>query len=458
MDSPPDEPDPNSVSILVVDDEQLALKHLARILRKKGHEVTPCAEAERALALLEDRSFDIVLTDLVLGAHDGLEILARAKEQSPATEVIIITGYASVPSAIEATKLGAFHYLQKPIRPAEVLHVVQQAVTKLSLVGRIRELEGRTASGFPSIVGCSASMVAIKKLIRQIEESDSNVLISGESGTGKELIARAIHATSPRRTQRFLAFNCASFTEELLANELFGHEKDAFTGATSARAGLLESAHRGSVFFDEVGDMSPAMQAKLLRVVQERELIRVGGTQPVPVDIRIIAATNKDLKKLCAGGLFRQDLYFRLNVIPVRLPALSERREDIPLLASHFLDKYRELTVKRITGFSDEVMGLLTSHGYPGNVRELENIIEHACSMARGSQIALEDLPPDLRDYDSFTFNQPARELKTLEQLEEEYIRWVLEKVGNNKTQAAKILGIDRVSLYRKLKRMQFEE
>lgn len=445
-------------AIMVVDDEDIALKSLLRILEKDGYNATAAADGEQAIALLHRHSFDLILTDLAMAPVDGLAVLTEAKKVNPETEVIIITGYASVETAIDATKKGAFHYLQKPIRPDDVRHVIRQALEKKGLRSRIRDLEQRVKSDFPTIVGHSREIRDLKKLIQRIANTDSNVVVTGGSGTGKELVARAIHESSRRKKGRFLAFNCASFADELLANELFGHEKDAFTGATSTHAGLLESATGGTVFFDEVGDMPAAMQAKLLRVLQEKELIRVGGTTPISVDIRIIASTNKDLKKLSGHGHFRQDLFFRLGVISIHLPTLAERSTDIPLLARHFLIKYGNQANRRITGFSEEAIGLLTTYGYPGNVRELENIVERSVSFARGNQIEMEDLPPDLKDFDSFTFHSSTEKLKTLEEVEWEYIQWVLEKAGNNKSEAARILGIDRVSLYRKLKKFEFEE
>jgi DNA-binding NtrC family response regulator len=445
-------------SILVADDEAIALKTLLRILEKEGYGTTAAANGEQALNKISRHSFDVILTDLAMEPVDGLTVLTEAKAINPETEVIIITGYASVETAIEATKRGAFHYLQKPIRPDDVRHVVRQALEKKGLRSRIRDLEQQVTADFPTIIGHSPKIKDLKKLIQRIANTDANVVVTGESGTGKELVARAIHESSRRKEGRFLAFNCASFADELLANELFGHEKDAFTGATSTRAGLLESATGGTVFFDEVGDMPAAMQAKLLRVLQEKELIRVGGTTPVSVDIRIIASTNKDLKKLSDHGLFRQDLFFRLGVISIRLPNLSERSKDIPLLAGHFLMKYGGQSNRKMTGFSDEAIGLLTTYGYPGNVRELENIVERAVSFARGDQIEMGDLPPDLKDFNSFTFHSSKEKLKTLEEVEWEYIQWVLEKTGNNKSEAARILDIDRVSLYRKLKKFAFED
>jgi DNA-binding NtrC family response regulator len=444
--------------ILIVDDEEVALNALGRIMRKEGYHVVTQSSGDKAGECIHHQKFDVILTDLLLGETDGLEIMAKAKTQDPETEVIIITGHGSVDSAIEATKKGAFHYLQKPIRPDEVRHIVRQAVQKRALIRRVRELENEIGGDIPAIIGNSPKITALKKLIRQIEHSDANVLITGESGTGKELVAKAIHQTSRRNQKRFLAFNCASFTEELIANELFGHDKDAYTGATQAHAGLLESADGGTVFFDEVGDMSAAMQAKILRVVQEKELLRVGATQPVPVDIRIISATNKELKNLCSAGIFRQDLYFRLNVIPIHLPSLAERREDIPLLATHFLKLSARRTGKSLSGFSDSALGLLLDYAYPGNIRELENIIERATALAKGERIETDDLPSDLKEFNAFTFHRKTGKMKTLEEVEQEYIQWVLEQSNHNKSEASKILGIDRVSLYRKLKRSTFKE
>jgi DNA-binding NtrC family response regulator len=446
----------NSITVMIVDDEDIALKALARILRAEGYDVEAVSTGEKAIKQINSRRFDLILTDLFIDEISGMDVLAAAKNRDPETAVILLTGHGSIDSAIEATKKGAFHYLQKPIRPDEVRHIVKRAVENLKLVTRIKELETNTSDEIESIIGNSPKIVEIKKLIRRIQDSESNVLITGESGTGKELVARAIHEFSPKRQGKFLAFNCASFTEDLLANELFGHEKDAFTGATKSRPGLFESANGGTVFLDEVGDMPMTMQVKLLRVIQEREVIRVGGTNPIPIDLRLIAATNQNLKKQYLKGYFRQDLFFRLNVIYIRMPALSERSEDIPLLASHFLRTYSKKIAKKITGFTDEVIGLLSSYEYPGNIRELENIIEHAVSMTSGETITTENLPKDLMDYDLFLFHNQTNGFKTLEELEKEYIRWILDRVENKKTEASKILGIDRASLYRKLKRFEF--
>jgi DNA-binding NtrC family response regulator len=447
-----------NLAILVVDDDPIALKTINRILTKEGFRTRMARDGSSALDQVKSGWPDIVLTDLVLDTVSGLDILQAVKKDFPETEVVILTGHASVNSTIEAMKAGAFHYLEKPVKPDLLRHTIRQAAEKFILAARVRSLEIGSEDPSQSIIGTASAIAEVKRLIRFIKDSDSNVLITGETGTGKELAARAIHDSSARRHRKFLAVNCASFTEELLSNELFGHEKEAYTGAAGYRAGLLESADGGTVFFDEVGDMPITMQAKLLRVIQEREFIRVGGTESIPIDIRIIAATNRDLKKLCEAGCFRRDLFFRLNVIGIHMPNLCEHGEDIPMLVSHFLRKFSSRAGRRIEEISKEAMQLLINYGYPGNVRELENIVEHASSMARGRTIEVEDLPPDLTHYDSSTFHRQENEMESLEEAEKRYIRWVLEKVGNKKGRAARILGIDRSSLYRKMKRYELKE
>jgi DNA-binding NtrC family response regulator len=449
---------PESCRILIVDDEETALKRMKSLMERRGYEAHTASTGRQAMDLLDTLNFDLVLTDLILDSIDGLTVLAHAKKVSQDTEVIVITGYASVDSAIQATRRGAFHYLQKPIRPDELYHVVEQALEKRCLRNRVRELEQGDESDLSNIIGNSPKTREIKAIINRMKQSETNVLITGESGTGKELIARAIHRQSRRRNKKFLAFNCASFTEELLANELFGHVKDAYTGASKTTPGLLESADGGTVFFDEVGDMSPSMQAKILRVVQEKELFRVGSSTPVPVDIRILSATNKDLKKMVEAGIFRQDLFFRLNVITIRMPTLEQRKEDIPLLSTFFLKRAAEEMEKEFEGFSEEAMALLINYSYPGNIRELENIVERAAALAQGKKIEIRDLPSDLRDFETISFRREKGAMKTLSEIEEEYIQWVLAHTGHNKTKASEILGIDRVSLYRKLKKLEFDE
>ncbi len=450
----------DSPRVLVVDDDRVALKALCRLLGKQGYETAAAGSGPRALKLLAESCFDIVLTDLVMDQCDGLELLAEVKRQAPEIEVIVITGHASVTTAIEAIKQGAYHYLEKPVRPAEVCHLVARALEKATLRRRVRELEAETGRrpARPLLVGESRQMLDVVKLIRQVAPTDCNVLICGESGTGKELAASLIHYHSRRSQSRFLAINCGAFTEELLANELFGHEKDAFTGASGARAGLLESASGGSLFLDEVGDMPPPMQAKLLRALEEQKVIRVGGTRTVPIDVRVIAATNQDLKRASEVGLFRHDLYFRLNVISVTLPPLRERKKDIPLLAHLFLNRAARRADRNIVGFSDEAMRALVGYSFPGNVRELENIVARGVVVAPGDTIRLSDLPPDLSEMDIFSFDRPGPEVRTLRQIQSEYIQWVLDRVGRNKTKAAEMLGIDRTSLWRHLKEREIKD
>ena len=448
---------PQKTKLLVVDDDATGLKNMARALKRRGYGATLASGGKEALVKIRKDCFDLILTDLVMDEVDGLEVLRFAKQNSPDAEVIILTGYGTVASAIEAMKQGACHYLQKPLRLDELDCVVANALEKVRLRHEIRRLASELERpwGLEQIVGQSPAIVALKKLIPQIASTDSNILITGESGTGKELVARAVHQLSPRAEKRFLAINCGSFAEDLLANELFGHEKEAYTGATSARPGLLEAADGGTVFFDEVGDMPLSMQAKLLRVIQERELIRVGGVRPTSIDVRIMGATNKDLKKAIQGGLFRQDLYYRLNVVPLHLPSLAERKEDISLLAHHFLKKVVMRSHKMLLGFTSEAMDLMRAYDFPGNVRELENIVERCAAFATEEKIRPEDLPPDIKEMDVFSFHKEPHLFRTLEDLEKEYIHWVMAKTGKNKSQAARILGIDRVSLYRKLKKYE---
>ena len=446
--------------ILIVDDDDIARKNLSRILQREGFEVSAAKTGSTALERLNDSAYDLVMTDLVMEDLNGLELLARIKNQYPYLEVILITGYASIPTAIEAIKKGAYHYIEKPIRPAEMVHLARQAIEKKRLREQVVKLEARIKGDLaePVLIGQSQKMVEVTKLIKQVATVDCSVLITGESGTGKELAASMIHYHSPRRNKRFLAINCGGFAEELLANELFGHEKDAFTGASSARAGLLETASGGTLLLDEIGDMPPSMQVKLLRAIQEQELIRVGGTRPIPIDVRVISATNQDLKKAVSAGLFRQDLFYRLNVVSIDVPPLRDRRADIPLLALFFLRRFAKQFDREIKGFAEETLEVLRNYYFPGNVRELENIIEHAVAMARNDTISVKDLPSDFSEIGVFSFEAPDSQVMTLREMERKYIEWVLGRVGRNKTQAAKLLGIDRSSLWRHLKNSEIEE
>jgi DNA-binding NtrC family response regulator len=447
-------------SLLVVEDEDLARKNLVHILNREGYDVIGVDSGEKAVALLKQRPFDLVITDFKMGRVDGLQVLEKAKALQPLAEVIIITGYATVDLAVKSMKHGAFYYIAKPYRIDQVRKVVSEALIKRRLQlenQRLRE-ELQRSRPMPALIGKSQAMEKIRETIRQVAPSDTNILILGESGTGKEIVAKAIHLLSNRRSKRFVAFNCGSFTEELMANELFGHEKGAFTGADREHAGLLEVADGGTVFLDEIGDMPLTMQIKLLRVMQERELMRVGGVNPIAVNVRFLAATHRDLHEDARTGQFRQDLYYRLNVITIHIPPLTERREDIPLLAQRFLARIAGEMQKDVHAMDAEVMDLLGQYSWPGNVRELENIVERAVALATASTIGVEQLPEHIRNLTIETYRRAGDAIPTLEEQEKRYIEWVLQKTEGNKTHAAKIMGIDRVSLWRKLKRYGWDE
>jgi DNA-binding NtrC family response regulator len=445
--------------ILVVEDEDIARRNLEHILKKEGYQVIAANSGAKALELLRHQDFDLVLTDLKMEKVDGMQVLAKSRQLHPYTEVIMITGYATVDSAVAAMKKGAYHYIAKPYKIDEIRQSVGQALIKRRL--QLENLQLREslkkALPVPFIVGKSKAIIQVLKTIQQISSSDTNILILGESGTGKELAAKAIHHQSFRSEKRFVAFNCGSFTDELMANELFGHEKGAFTGAVQEKKGLLETADGGTVFLDEIGDMPMSMQVKLLRVIQEKELLRVGGVDPIPVDVRFIAATHRDLQKDVQTGHFRQDLFYRLNVIALRLPPLAERTDDIPLLVNHFLVQKRGGMKKEIDAIEPEAMDLLCRYSWPGNVRELENIIERAVALASGPVILAADLPDYIRNQSIETYRHHPSDIPTLEEQERRYIQWVLNRSEGNKTRAAKIMGIDRVSLWRKLKRYRME-
>lgn len=447
--------------ILVVDDEPIAVENLAYVLRKEGYGVTCAENGETALQALEQKAFDLVMTDLKMERIDGMQVLEVAKRLQPAAEVIIITGYATVATAVEAMRRGAFFYISKPYQIDEVRFLVRQALAKRSLVEEVRELKQQISAGVrhPALVGNSPRIQALKESIHQIAQADCSVVILGETGTGKELVARMIHDLSPRSANRFLAINCGAFNEELLANELFGHEKEAFTGARGIKKGLLENVQGGTILLDEIAETPLSMQVKLLRVIQERKLLRVGGNEEIPVDVRFLGATNKNLKEEVEKGSFRLDLYYRLNVMTLLVPPLSERREDIPLLCRHFLEKFNPSRSTPITEIEDAVLEVLMAYEFPGNVRELENIMERAVALAKGPAITLADLPPDLQQRRILLRrDKVTHEYLTLEENEREYIAWILQQVGHNKTRAAEILGIDRVSLWRKLRRYGIEE
>ncbi len=445
--------------ILVVDDEAIARDNVEYILKKGGYEVFTAANGQEAIVLLENREVDLVLTDLRMKGQDGMAVLGVCKELWPQTEVIVITGYASVDTAVEAIQKGAYHYLAKPVKKEEMLALVEKALEKRTLSKEVIELRRQVSSttGATKILGKSLKIQLLRESIMQVAQLDCNVLIQGETGTGKELVARTIHELSPRSNHRFVAFNCGAFTEELISSELFGHEKGAFTGASQIKKGLLELAEGGTVFFDEVGELSLSMQVKLLRVLQERTLMRVGGTEEIPIDIRILAATNKDLKKEAESGAFRLDLFYRLDVLTIKVPSLTERKEDIPILVNHFLAKHSppSATIPRL---SPEVVQHLKQYEYPGNVRELENIAQRLLLQCDGELIEASHLVEDLHSSSVSPSRVAQQSWPSLEEHEKNYILEVLDETEGNKSQAAKILNIDRVSLWRKIKRYGLDD
>jgi len=439
--------------VLIVDDEEIALKNLEHVMKKEGYQVMGTQSGLNALKLLEEHEFDVVLTDLKMEKVDGMEILKHCRQNYPDTEVIIITAYATLDSAIKSMKEGAYYYIAKPFKLDEVRKIVKEAGEKVRLKKENRRLREHLEKFKDEII---TQNIFVKKLLntaRQAAQTDCNILITGETGTGKGLLARYIHTHSKRANGPFLAINCGAFTEELLVNELFGHEKGAFTGATTVKKGLIEMASGGTLFLDEITEMSPAMQVKLLRAIQEREVLRLGATTVINIDARFIAATNRDIQEMVKKGEFRQDLYYRLNVISLSIPPLSARKDDIPLLSQYFLKKYSMLMNKTVSRISPQALEILRQYDFPGNVRELENIIERGVALAQGEVIEVEHLPEDLQKMSIKTFRRTEGRLFTLEEQEKAYIEWVLEKTNGNKTLAAQILGIDRVSLWRKLKK-----
>ena len=449
----------NNAKILIIDDEEVALKNLEHVMAKEGYSIVSTQNSTKALKLLNDNSFDVVLTDLKMEKVDGMQILARSRELHPDTEVIMITGYATLESAVEAMKHGAFYYIAKPFKLDEVRKVVKEAVEKVSLKKENKELRIQLENfqGKVKIITQDSMVQALLDTASQIAPTDCNVLISGESGTGKELFAKYVHFKSKRFEGPFFAINCGALSEELLANELFGHEKGAFTGAMAMKKGLIEMASGGTLFLDEITEMSTSMQVKLLRVIQEREVMRLGATESIKVDVRLVAATNRNIQRAIKSGQFRQDIYFRLNVVSLKIPPLSDRKDDIPLLSYFFLKKYSTLMQKEVSEISPDVIALLMNYDFPGNVRELENIIERGVAITNNDVIEETHLPEDIRSLSIRTFRKKEGQIPTLEEQEESYINWVLKEMGGNKTLAAQTLGIDRVSLWRKLKKFDIE-
>jgi DNA-binding NtrC family response regulator len=401
----------------------------------------------KALAIIEAERVGIVITDLVMPGMDGIELMKRAKENQPNIEVIIITAYGSIPTAIAAMKEGAYDYIEKPFCPERAEFLVKKLAEHQELVEENLSLRQRLEDHyrFENIIAKSSKMQRVIEVIKIVAKSNATVLITGESGTGKELVARAIHSQSHRQGKPFVAVSCAALPESLLESELFGHEKGSFTGAYAQKKGKFEFANRGTLFLDEVGEMSANIQVHLLRVLEEKEFTRVGGNEPIKVDVRVISATNKDLKRAIATGEFREDLYYRLNVVTIELPPLRERKEDVPLLAQHFLNKFALENQKEITGFSPEATEFLLGYDWPGNVRELENAIERAVILAKDSLITVADLPQE-----NISLARSAPTGKSLKELEKDHLLNILNETGGNYSETARILGITRMTLYNK--------
>ncbi len=444
--------------ILVVDDDATMREALRDTLGAEGYQVQTVENAIQAIAELEKQEADLVLADLTLPRVSGLELLDSIRRHWPGLEVIVITGQGSIETAVDAIKRGAYHYMTKPFMPDEMLHLVGQALERRRLVNRKERLEEELslARGVHQLVGQSEPMRRIQEIIQTAAGSDATVLVQGESGTGKEIIANAIHSQSRRSRGPLVKMNCAAVPETLLESELFGHEKGAFTGADRRRIGRFEQADNGTLFLDEVCEMHPRLQAKFLRALQEREIERLGGSPTIPVDVRIIAATNRDLHKALEDGSLREDLYYRLNVILLRVPPLRERMEDVPLLAGHFLRKYAARERSQMSAIAEEAMQILLSYSWPGNVRELENSIERAVVLGKGEQLRPQDLPPQLhRRGDDDRPLIPAH--LTLEEIEKLAIAQALRLTGGNKSEAAERLGIHRTSIYDKMRRYGIE-
>jgi len=447
--------------LLFVDDEAALRNLMAERLGERGFEVAEAGSGEKALELLDQFAFDILVTDLRLPGIDGSRVIEAARERYPGIIAIVITGYGTVKDAVEAIKRGASDFVAKPFQFDELLHVLDKALEQRRLASENAYLRSQLEQRyqFGGILGRSRPMQELFHLLDTVASANSTILITGETGTGKEVVARAIHHSSPRKSHRFIALNCSAIPESLLEAELFGHVRGAFTGAIGARQGRFEQAHKGTLFLDEVGTMSTALQMKLLRALQEREFERVGDSQTIKVDVRVIAATNSNLTNMVAEGTFREDLYYRLNVIPIQLPPLRERRDDIPVLAKHFLDKFSPGSQMQI---SQSAMRLLMAFQWPGNVRQLENAIERAVTLSSGrKEIDVADLPPEIQaipaaiatpfvEFPDDGIDMPAY----LSSIEKDLIKRSLERTGGNRNKAAELLRIKRTTLVEKLKRL----
>ena len=444
-----------SGAILVVDDDADMREMVHDMLKDRGHQVTTASSGQEALRLLGEGDYAVVLSDLRMKGMQGIELLTEIKKTVPDINVILMTAFGSVETAVEAMKYGASDYLTKPVKKDELIRVVERVLREAGLrreVSRLRK-EVHKEYSFHHILGKSKAMQVVFDLIKRVADSPTNILITGESGTGKELVAKAIHYNSDRKEAPFVPVNCAAIPEQLLESELFGHMRGSFTDARMDKRGLFEVAQKGTLFLDEISELPIMLQAKLLRAIQEKEIRRVGATKPISVDVRIIAATNLNLAEEAKAKRFRDDLYYRLNVIELKLPPLRDRREDIVLLVEGFLKRCGEVRGKEVKGVSEASLAMLMDYTWPGNVRELENVIERAVTLSRGEKVTPDDLPPAVQGArgDRRVLDEAVEKTLPLHEIEKEYIKKILDKTGGNKYQAAQALGIDRKTLYRKL-------
>jgi two-component system response regulator HydG len=437
------------MSIMVVDDEEIIRESLFHWFKKYGHTVEIASSGFEALEKLERHPFQLLFVDIKMPGMDGIELLEKIKQDYPDTIVVIITAYGSIESAVKAMRIGAHDYLLKPFKPDQLSLVMERISAQKKLVSEYNYLKGRLEKiiRFDNIIGQSSVMEAVFKLIPEVAQSDASILLAGETGTGKELVAKAIHAKSRRSHLPFIAINCGAIPDSLLESELFGHQKGAYTGATHARKGFLEVVSGGTLFLDEIGEISSKMQVDLLRVLEEKKLTSIGSRKPVEVDFRLISATRKNLEKEVAEGAFRKDFYYRINVIRIEIPPLRERKDDIPLLTEHFLEKYSHETTKYVDHISREAVALLKQYNWPGNVRELENAIERAVVLSKSRTLGIDDF--------SFLRSSvaPISRPLSLRKMEKSHIKQILEEANWNVTRAAKILEINRVTLHKMIKR-----
>ncbi len=450
----------NAARILVIDDEPEMLSGCSKILRALGYTPFPIQNGNHAIQLLQEEQFDLVLCDLLMPEPDGMQILQSVKKYAPNTPLIIFTAYGTINRVVAAMKEGAFDFIEKPFDADHLKVVIEKGLNQRELFcernNLINQLEKKYS--FDNIIGKSDKMQKVFEMVESVSKTDANVLITGESGTGKELIARSIHARSPRRTQSFVPVNCGAFPENLFEAELFGYEKGAFTGATQSKIGLLEYASSGSFFLDEVCELSQTLQAKLLRVLQDQQLRHIGGNELIQIDIRLISATNRDLEVALSNGQIRDDFFYRINVINIQLPPLRDRKEDIRLLAEHFLQNTLKSSPKEISEFSDEVFHLFEKYNWPGNVRELENIIERAVTLAKGNIITPAELPQEFQSkenksisFDDLSLAQAKQ--SAIDSLEKKYLLFLLEKYRGNVTKISEEAGMTRRNIHRLLNR-----